>query len=56
MGILSCENLLKWRYKMTEFLSGNNPCEKSVLSLVSKGNCIIAQLLKIKDSIPAEFK
>ncbi|XP_059474367.1 WASH complex subunit 5 isoform X2 [Neocloeon triangulifer] len=41
---------------MTEFLSGNNPCERFVLNLVSRGNYIIAELLRIKETIPAEFK
>ncbi|XP_065337237.1 WASH complex subunit 5 [Cloeon dipterum] len=41
---------------MTEFLSGNSPCERFVLGLVSRGNYIIAELLRVKETIPEEFK
>ncbi|XP_014242799.1 WASH complex subunit 5 [Cimex lectularius] len=39
-----------------EFLAKNNPCGQTLLELVSRGNVIIAELLRLKDHIPAIFK
>lgn len=41
---------------MTEFLAENNICGQVILKLVSRGNAIIAELLRLKDYIPAVFK
>ncbi|KAK9877977.1 hypothetical protein WA026_020192 [Henosepilachna vigintioctopunctata] len=37
---------------MSGFLSENNPCSQIILSIVSRGNAIIAELLRLKDYIP----
>lgn len=41
---------------MADFLAENNPCGQSVVRLVSRGNAIIAELLRLKDFIPPVFK
>jgi len=41
---------------MAEFLAENNPCGQSILRLVSRGNAIIAELLRLKDYIPPVFR
>lgn len=40
---------------MTEFLAENNLCGQTILNLVSGGNAIIAELLRLKDYIPKLF-
>ncbi|XP_039285304.1 WASH complex subunit 5-like [Nilaparvata lugens] len=39
-----------------DFLADNNPCGTYLLKLVSRGNAIIAELLRLKDYIPPVFK
>ena len=41
---------------MVDFLAENNICGQSLLKLVSRGNAIIAELLRLSDFIPPEFK
>jgi len=41
---------------MAEFLADNNLCGQTILRLVSRGNAIIAELLRLKDFIPTVFK
>nr|CAD7455336.1 unnamed protein product [Timema tahoe] len=41
---------------MAEFLADNNPCGQNILRLVSRGNAIIAELLRLKDYIPPVFR
>ncbi|XP_046688787.1 WASH complex subunit 5-like [Homalodisca vitripennis] len=39
-----------------DFLAENNNCGQTLLHLVSRGNAIIAELLRLKDYIPPVFK
>ncbi|XP_074640557.1 WASH complex subunit 5-like isoform X2 [Tubulanus polymorphus] len=39
-----------------DFLAENNPCGQNILRLVSRGNAIIAELLRLSDFIPPVFK
>lgn len=39
-----------------DFLAKNNPCGQSLLQLVSRGNAVIAELLRLKDHIPPVFR
>lgn len=41
---------------MTEFLAENNLCGQTILQLISRGNAIIAELLRLKDYIPPIFR
>lgn len=41
---------------MADFLAENNPCGQNAVRLVSRGNAIIAELLRLKDFIPPVFK
>lgn len=41
---------------MTDFLADNNPCGQYILRLVSRGNAIIAELLRLKHYIPPVFR
>lgn len=41
---------------MPEFLAENNECGQTILRLVSRGNAIIAELLRLKDYIPQVYK
>jgi len=41
---------------MVDFLAENNLCGQTVLRLVSRGNAIIAELLRLSDFIPPVFK
>lgn len=41
---------------MADFLAENNPCGQNVVRLVSRGNAIIAELLRLKDFIPPVFR
>lgn len=41
---------------MTDFLAENNACGQTLLKLVSRGNAIIAELLRLADFIPPAFK
>ncbi|XP_025018291.1 WASH complex subunit 5-like [Tetranychus urticae] len=41
---------------MADFLDESNPCGINLLRLVSRGNAIIAELLRLSDMIPAVFK
>lgn len=41
---------------MADFLAENNQCGQNILRLVSRGNAIIAELLRLSDFIPAVFK
>ena len=43
-------------FKMVDFLAENNLCGQSLLKLVSRGNAIIAELLRLSDFIPPEFR
>ena len=39
-----------------DFLSEGNVCGQTVLKLVSRGNAIIAELLRLSDYVPSVFK
>jgi len=39
-----------------DFLAENNHCGQTVLRLVSRGNAIIAELLRLSDFIPPVFR
>jgi len=41
---------------MVDFLADNNLCGQTILRLVSRGNAIIAELLRLSDFIPPVFK
>ena len=41
---------------MADFLADNNLCGQTLLKLVSRGNAIIAELLRLADFIPPVFK
>ena len=41
---------------MVDFLAENNLCGQTVLRLVSRGNAIIAELLRLSDFIPPVFR
>ncbi len=41
---------------MADFLAENNTCGQTLLRLVSRGNAIIAELLRLSDFIPPVFK
>ncbi|XP_030745333.1 WASH complex subunit 5 [Sitophilus oryzae] len=41
---------------MKEFVAENNICGQTILLLVSRGNAIIAELLRLKDYVPKVFK
>jgi hypothetical protein len=41
---------------MTDFLAENNQCGQNILRLVSRGNAIIAELLRLADFIPSVFR
>ena len=42
--------------KMVDFLAENNACGQTILKLVSRGNAIVAELLRLSDFIPPVFK
>lgn len=41
---------------MAEFLAENNACGQNLLAIVSMGNSIIAEVLRLKDYIPEIFR
>ena len=41
---------------MVDFLAENNACGQTILKLVSRGNAIVAELLRLSDFIPPVFK
>lgn len=41
---------------MVDFLAENNACGQTSVKLVSRGNAIIAELLRLSDFIPPVFK
>ncbi|VEN49154.1 unnamed protein product [Callosobruchus maculatus] len=41
---------------MADFLAENNICGQTILQLVSRGNAIVAELLRLKDYIPKLFR
>lgn len=41
---------------MVDFLAENNLCGQAILRIVSRGNAIIAELLRLSDFIPAVFR
>ncbi|KAL3869567.1 hypothetical protein ACJMK2_042235 [Sinanodonta woodiana] len=41
---------------MADFLAENNQCGQNILRLVSRGNAILAELLRLSDFIPPVFK
>ncbi|XP_061936928.1 WASH complex subunit 5 isoform X2 [Apis cerana] len=40
---------------MSDFLTSNNICAQNLLRLVSRGNAIIAELMRLKDYVPSVF-
>lgn len=42
--------------EMSEFLAENNLCGQNLLRIVSVGNAIIAEILRLKDYIPDVFR
>ena len=43
-------------FKMVDFLAENNPCDETLLKLVSRGNAMIAEVLRLSDIILLEFR
>lgn len=41
---------------MADFLAENNQCGQNALRLASRGNAIIAELLRLSDFIPQVFR
>ena len=41
---------------MADFLAENNLCGQTILRLVSRGNAVIAELLRLADFVPSVFK
>lgn len=41
---------------MADFLAENNQCGQNLLRLASRGNAIIAELLRLADFIPTVFR
>ena len=41
---------------MADFLAEDNSCGQILLKLVSRGNAIIAELLRLSDYVPGVFK
>lgn len=41
---------------MVDFLADNNPCGQAILRIVSRGNAIIAELLRLSEFIPSVFR
>lgn len=41
---------------MPDFLAENNICGQVILNLVSRGNAIVAELLRLKDYIPKVYR
>lgn len=41
---------------MADFLAENNQCGQNALRLASRGNAIIAELLRLSDFIPSVFR
>lgn len=41
---------------MSDFLTSNNICAQNLLRLVSRGNAIIAELMRLKDYVPSVFR
>lgn len=41
---------------MADFLAEDNSCGQILLKLVSRGNAIIAELLRLSDYVPVVFK
>ena len=41
---------------MSDFLADNNLCGQALLKIVSRGNAIIAEILRLKDNIPKIFR
>ncbi|KAG5888367.1 hypothetical protein JTB14_033504 [Gonioctena quinquepunctata] len=41
---------------MSDFLAENNVCGQTILHLVSRGNAIIAELLRLKDYVPRIYR
>ncbi len=40
----------------SDFLAENNACGQTLLKLVSRGNAIVAELLRLSDFVPPTFK
>ena len=40
----------------SDFLAENNQCGQTLLKLVSRGNAIVAELLRLSDFVPPLFK
>lgn len=43
-------------WRMADFLAENNQCGQNVLRLASRGNAILAELLRLSDFIPSVFR
>lgn len=41
---------------MRDFLAENNTCGQNILQLVSRGNAILAEILRLKDYIPKVYR
>ncbi len=41
--------------RQVDFVAKDSPCGQSLLQLVSRGNAIIAELLRLADFIPSAF-
>lgn len=41
---------------MSDFLADNNLCGQALLKIVSRGNAIIAEILRLKDNVPKIFR
>lgn len=39
-----------------DFLAENNDCGQAILGLVSRGNAVIAEILRLSDFVPPVFR
>ena len=52
---LDKRDLQKLMHENMDFLAENNACGQTLLKLVSQGNATIAELLRLKDVVPAVY-
>ncbi len=55
-GFLCLQVTPEYVSRMVDFLAENNICGQTILRLVSRGNAILAELLRLSDFIPIFFK
>lgn len=52
---LPCRNFIL-HFRRMDFLAENNPCGQTLLRLVSRGNAIIAEILRLSEFIPPAYQ